>query len=65
MIRDIKELEGGLYILPGAQALVELTGSDKAQDVNYGAAPLSSGGIKIAPWGGDNLQPQLQVSMRA
>jgi hypothetical protein len=47
--RDIKELEGGLYILPGAKALVELTSSDKAQDVNFGAAPLSQGGIKIAP----------------
>jgi hypothetical protein len=56
--RDIKELEGGLYILPGARALVELTSSDKAQDVNFGAAPLSQGGIKLAPWGPDNLQPQ-------
>jgi hypothetical protein len=61
--RDIKELEGGLYILPGAKALVELTGSDKAQDVNFGAAPLSSGGIKLAPWGADNLQPQRMLEL--
>ena len=61
--RDIKELEGGLYILPGAKALVELTGSDKAQDVNFGAAPLSSGGLKIAPWGADNLQPQKMLEL--
>jgi hypothetical protein len=61
--RDIKELEGGLYILPGARALVELTSSDKAQDVNYGAAPLSSGGMKIAPWGADNLQPQKMLEL--
>ena len=49
MTRDIRELEGGLFILPGAQALVELTKSDKAEDVNYGTAPLTSGGLKIAP----------------
>jgi hypothetical protein len=61
--RDIKELEGGIYILPGAQAVVELTGSDKAQDVNYGAAPLSQGGYKIAPWGADNLQPQALLAL--
>jgi hypothetical protein len=61
--RDIKELEGGLYILPGARAIVELTGSDKAQDVNYGAAPLSQGGFKIAPWGTDNLQPQKMLEL--
>ena len=61
--RDIKELEGGLYILPGAKALVELTGSDKAQDVNFGAAPLSQGGFKIAPWGADNLQPQKMLEL--
>lgn len=63
MTRDIKELAGGLYILPGAQALVELTGSDKAQDVNFGAAPLSQGGFKIAPWGADNLQPQKMLEL--
>jgi hypothetical protein len=61
--RDIKELEGGLYILPGAKALVELTGSDKAQDVNFGAMPLSSGGLKLAPWGADNLQPQKMLEL--
>ena len=61
--RDIKELQGGLYILPGAQAVVELTGSDKARDVNFGAAPLSQGGIKLAPWGADNLQPQKMLEL--
>jgi hypothetical protein len=61
--REVKELEGGLYILPGAKAIVELTGSDKGQDVNFGAAPLSSGGIKIAPWGADNLQPQKMLEL--
>jgi hypothetical protein len=61
--RDIKELEGGIYILPGAKVIVELTGSDKAQDVNFGAAPLSSGGIKLAPWGPDNLQPQKMLEL--
>jgi hypothetical protein len=61
--RDIKELEGGLYILPGARAIVELTGSDKAQDVNFGSAPLSQGGFKIAPWGADNLQPQKMLEL--
>ncbi len=63
MTRDIKELEGGIYILPGAQAIVELTGSDKAQDVNYGALPLTLGGNKIAPWGADNLQPQAMLAL--
>ncbi len=61
--RDIKELEGGVYILPGAQALVELTGSDKAQDVGYGAAPLSQGGIKVAPWGPNNDQPNKMLEL--
>jgi hypothetical protein len=61
--RDIKELAGGLYVLPGAKALVELTSSDKAQDVNFGAAPLSQGGIKLAPWGADNLQPQKMLEL--
>jgi len=63
MKRDIRELEGGLFILPGAQALVELTKSDKAEDVNYGAAPLTSGGLKIAPWGKNNLQPQEMLAL--
>jgi hypothetical protein len=61
--RDIKELEGGLFILPGARAIVELTGSDKAEDVLFGAAPLSQGGMKIAPWGADNLQPQKMLEL--
>ncbi len=61
--RDIKELEGGIYILPGAKAIVELTGSDKAQDVNFGAALLSSGGIKIAPWGPNNDQPNKMLEL--
>ena len=64
MTRDIKELAGGLYMLPGARAIVELTGSDKAQDVNFGSAPLTlGGGIKIAPWGADNLQPQKMLGL--
>ncbi|MVN79340.1 hypothetical protein GO988_23670, partial [Hymenobacter sp. HMF4947] len=63
MTKDIKELAGGLYILPGAKAIVELTGSDKAQDVSYGAAPLTQGGFKIAPWGADNLQPQAMLAL--
>ncbi|MDO7851555.1 hypothetical protein [Hymenobacter convexus] len=63
MRRDIKEVGAGLFILPGAQALVELTKSDKAQDVNFGAAPLTSGGLKIAPWGKDNLQPQQMLEL--
>ncbi len=58
MRRDVKEIGDGIFILPGAQALVELTRGDKAEDVNYGTAPLSSGGLKIAPWGKNNLQPQ-------
>jgi hypothetical protein len=61
--RDIKELAGGLFILPGARAIVELTGSDKAEDVLFGAAPLSQGGMKIAPWGADNLQPQKMLEL--
>jgi len=63
MAKDIKELDGGLWILPGARALVELTGSDKAQDVNFGASPLNQGGYKIAPWGPDNLQPQKMLEL--
>ncbi|WP_210521894.1 hypothetical protein [Hymenobacter terricola] len=63
MRRDIKDLGGGLFILPGAQALVELTKSDKAQDVNFGGAVLTSGGFKIAPWGADNLQPQKMLEL--
>ncbi|UOQ96605.1 hypothetical protein MUN81_15320 [Hymenobacter sp. 5317J-9] len=63
MRRDIKEVGAGLFILPGAQALVELTKSDKAQDVNFGAAPLTSGGLKVAPWGKDNLQPQQMLEL--
>ena len=63
MTRDIKDLGGGLFILPGARALVELTSSDKAQDVNFGAAPLTSAGLKIAPWGPDNLQPQKMLEL--
>jgi hypothetical protein len=61
--RDIKELEGGLFILPGARAIVELTGSDKAEDVLFGATPLSQGGFRIAPWGADNLQPQKMLEL--
>jgi hypothetical protein len=61
--RDIKELDGGLFILPGAQAIVELTGSDKAQDVGYGAAPFSQGGLKVAPWGPDNDQPRKMLEL--
>ena len=63
MARDIQELSGGLWVLPGARALVELTGSDKAQDVNFGAAPLNQGGYKIAPWGADNLQPNKMLEL--
>ncbi len=63
MRRDIKELDGGLYILPGAQAIVELTGSDKSEDVNFGGAVLSQGGYKIAPWGANNLQPQAMLAL--
>ena len=63
MKRNIKDLGGGLFILPGAQALVELTKSDKAQDVNFGGAVLTAGGLKIAPWGADNLQPQKMLEL--
>ena len=63
MRRDIKDLGGGLFILPGAQALVELTKSDKAQDVNFGGTVLTSGGLKIAPWGKNNLQPQQMLEL--
>jgi hypothetical protein len=63
MTREIKELEGGLYILPGARAIVELTASDKTQDVNFGSTPLNQGGFKIAPWGANNDQPQKMLEL--
>jgi len=63
--RDIREVSPGLFILPGTGigAMVELTGSDKTQDVNFGGSPLSSGGFKVAPWGADNLQPQKMLEL--
>lgn len=63
MRRDIKEVGEGLFILPGAQAIVELTRSDRAVDVNFGALPITSGGLKIAPWGKNNLQPQEMLAL--
>ena len=59
----IREVGAGLYVLPGAQALVEFTKNTGA-DVSFGTPDvLRAGELKIAPWGKDNLKPQKMLEL--
>lgn len=59
----IRTLAAGVYALPGAQAVVQFTKNTGA-DVSFGTTSvLKQGGIEIAPWGSDNLQPQRMLGL--
>lgn len=55
-------MAGGLWILPGAQAVVEFK-NVTGLDVSFGGDVQRLGDMKIAPWGKNNLQPQEMLAL--
>lgn len=62
MGHGIRKMAGGLWVLPGAQAVVEFK-NVTGLDVNFGGDVQKLGDMQIAPWGADNLQPQKMLEL--
>jgi hypothetical protein len=55
---NIRQIGEDLFVLKGAGAVVQFT-TNTGADVNFSSSvTLKSGGLKIVPWGANNLQPQ-------
>ncbi|MCC2546410.1 hypothetical protein LJY25_08135 [Hymenobacter sp. BT175] len=60
--QNVVQVGEDFYVLKKAGALVEFTGG-RVNDTSFGGEDLKVGGLRIAPWGKNNLKPQEMLKL--